>query len=157
MTDEEKIRQFVFLREETRFEINLLHDRVNALIGAEAFLTIAFTSAMANTHPRWGSTFSVVVGPALSIVGIVLALLAWPGVKASFKIIIEWNIRQRQLIRDSPVMVDTMWRPDPPGRKKVRADPNVHRSMIFARSVPFVFVVAWTILGTVAVSLPLLR
>jgi hypothetical protein len=38
--------QLAFIREETRFEIGLLHERVNALVGAEAFLTIAFTAAM---------------------------------------------------------------------------------------------------------------
>ena len=34
------VRRLAFLREETRFEIGLLHDRINALISAEAFLTI---------------------------------------------------------------------------------------------------------------------
>ena len=45
--------QLAFIREETRFEIGLLHERVNALVGAEAFLTIAFTAAMSN-GTAWG-------------------------------------------------------------------------------------------------------
>ena len=36
--------QLAFIRQETRFEIGLLHERVNALVAAEAFLTIAFTA-----------------------------------------------------------------------------------------------------------------
>ena len=41
------------VREETRDELGLLHERVNALLGAEAFLTIAYTAAMSNGAP-WG-------------------------------------------------------------------------------------------------------
>lgn len=41
-------RRLVVVRDETRFELALLHDRVNALLAAEAFLTIAFTAAMSN-------------------------------------------------------------------------------------------------------------
>jgi len=37
-----------FVRAELRFELTLLHDRVNALLTAEAFLTIAYTAAMSN-------------------------------------------------------------------------------------------------------------
>lgn len=63
------VRRLAFIREETRFEIGLLHDRINALISAEAFLTIAFTMAMSNTNAHWGSTFSTLVPPILSLVG----------------------------------------------------------------------------------------
>lgn len=63
-----------YIREETRFELGLLHDRVSVLLAAEAFLTIAFTAAM-GTAARWGD----VVAPVLSVLGLVLAVLAWPG------------------------------------------------------------------------------
>lgn len=54
-------RQLAFIREETRFEVGLLHERVNALIAAEAFLTIAFTTAMSNSNPNWGAAITFVV------------------------------------------------------------------------------------------------
>lgn len=57
--------QLAFIREETRFEIGLLHERVNALVGAEAFLTIAFTAAMSN-GTAWGARFAAIVAPILS-------------------------------------------------------------------------------------------
>lgn len=66
------------MRQETRFEIGLLHDRVNALVTAEAFLTIAYTAAMSNGAP-WGATFSMVASPVLSVLGLALALLACHG------------------------------------------------------------------------------
>ena len=94
------IRRLEFIREETRFEIGLLHDRINALISAEAFLTISFTMAMNNTTAEWGPTFSAFVAPVLSLVGLILAVLAWLGVNASFKIIVEWNSSQQRFMRD---------------------------------------------------------
>jgi len=148
------VRRLAFIREETRFEIGLLHDRINALISAEAFLTIAFTMAMSNTNAHWGSTFSTLVPPILSLVGLVLAVLAWPGVDASFKIIVEWNVRQRELLQDKPLLTDSMWRLDVLGRGNQRADPDQRSTMLFARAVPAVFTVAWSVLTIIALVLP---
>ena len=43
------------IREEMRFEIGVFHERINALISAEAFLLISFTMALAydghGAHP----------------------------------------------------------------------------------------------------------
>jgi hypothetical protein len=146
--------RFIFLREETRFEIGLLHDRINALISAEAFLTIAFTMAMSNSNDRWGQTFTRTVPPVLSLVGLILAIFAWPGIDASFKIIIEWSARQRELMRDHPGITNSMWRLEVPGRGAVRADPDTRRTMFFARAVPPVFAIAWAVLTVIAFVLP---
>ncbi len=150
------VRRLAFIREETRFEIGLLHDRINALISAEAFLTISFTMAMGSTNARWGSAFPVIVAPMLSLLGLALAMLSWPGVTASFKIIVEWNVRQRALMHGNSPLIDSMWRLDVPGRDNLRADPDQRHTMLFARMVPAVFSVAWAILTMVALVLPLL-
>ena len=149
----DSVQRLKFIREETRFEIGLLHDRINALISAEAFLTIAFTMAISNTNARWGSTFSILVAPMLSSVGLTLAVLAWPGVDASFKIIVEWNLRQMQLMRENPVLIDTMWREYVLHNRN--ADPDQRKTMLFTRAVPPVFGIAWAILTVVAIVLPL--
>ncbi len=151
------IRRLTFLREETRFEIGLLHDRVNALISAEAFLTIAFTMAMSSSNNRWGSIFSVLVPPILSLLGFILAVLAWPGVVASYKIIVEWNVRQLALMQAEPGLTGIMWRRDANGSGSERAAPDRGLSMLFARAVPAVFAAAWAILTVIAVLLPLQR
>lgn len=153
----ESARHLTFIREETRFEIGLLHDRVNALISAEAFLAIAFTMAMSNTGAPWGVLFSTLVAPVLSIVGLLLAVLAWPGVNASFRIILEWNARQLQVMQENPELTEAMWRPHVLGRDNRRADPDQRRTMLFARAAPAVFGGAWTILTVVAFILPLRR
>lgn len=150
-------RRFAFMREETRFEIGLLHDRINALISVEAFLTISFTMAISNSSARLGATFATVIAAVLSLVGLVLAVFAWPGVDASFKIINEWSSRQRQFMRDNPVLTDVMWRPDVLGKGNLRADPDTRRTMFFARAVPAVFAIAWSILAITAFVLPLRR
>lgn len=85
-------QQLAFIRDETRFEIGLLHERVNTLVAAEAFLTIAYTTAMGNTA-SWGVTFSAVVAPTLSVLGLLLALLAWPGIYATVRIVLTWTAR----------------------------------------------------------------
>ena len=153
----EFVRRLTFLREETRFEIGLLHDRVNALISAEAFLTIAYTMAMSNSNAHWGTAFSMLVPPILALVGFLLAVLAWPGVNASFKIIVEWNVRQMALMEANPAMTDAIWRLDALGRNSRRADPQRGLSMLFARTVPAVFSIAWAILAAIALVLPLQR
>ena len=146
-----------FIREETRFEIELLHGRINALIGAEAFLMIAFTAAMSSNNPHWGGTFAALAAPVLSIVGLLLAVLSWPGVDASFRIILEWNAHQVQLMNANLTLNETLWRQPVLGRRSRRADPDPGWSMIFARAVPIVFTAAWAILTLVALILPRLR
>ena len=148
------IRRFVFIREETRFEIGLLHARINALISAEAFLTIAFTMAISTSNARWGATLSTVVPPVLSLVGLVLAVLAWPGVDASFRIVNEWTAHQRQFMQENPAITAAMWRGQVLGKGDLRADPDTHRTMFFARAVPAVFGSVWAILTIIAVVLP---
>ena len=149
------IRLFVFMREETRFEIGLLHERINALISAEAFLTIAFTMSLTNSNARFGPALSLLVPPILSLVGLILAVLAWPGVDASFKIIVEWNVRQQQVMNEKPALTDAMWRMDVLGRRNPSALPESGLSLVFARAVPAVFTVAWALLTVVALVLPL--
>ena len=73
------IRRLTFIREETRFELGVMHDRINTLISAEAFLTIAFTMAMGNAGGHAGPVFKM-LAPLLSLIGLILAGLAWPGI-----------------------------------------------------------------------------
>ena len=138
-----------FIREETRFEIGLLHDRVNALLGAEAFLTIAFTAAMSNGTP-WGGRFAAVVAPILSVLGLLLALLAWPGIERTVKIIGEWTVRRLELLEHDPALAASMWGLAQRARGAQRKDPAQGRSMLFFRAVPALFTVVWAALTVVA-------
>ena len=84
------VERLTLIRAELRFELGLLHDRVNALLAAEAFLTIAYTAAMSNSAP-WSRPFAMVVAPALSLLGLLLALLARPGVTTTARLVLDWT------------------------------------------------------------------
>ena len=146
--------QLAIIRDEIRFEIGLLHDRVNALLAAEAFLTIAYTAAMSNGTP-WGGTFARIVAPILALLGLFLALLAWPGVNATVKIVLQWTFRERLLFDDHPSLAATI-----PGGlvvtngNQAQLETVQRRSMLFFRAVPVLFVVVWIALTVVALILP---
>jgi hypothetical protein len=150
---EPPLPQLMFIRDEIRFEIGLLHDRVNALLAAEAFLTIAYTAAMSN-GTTWGPTFSRIVSPILSLLGLFLALLAWPGVDATVKIVLAWTSRERRLFDDNPSLFGTI-----PGGlvaasgTQGRLESVQRRSMLFSRAVPVLFVTVWATLTVVAVAI----
>jgi len=150
--DPSSLQQLTFIRDEIRFEIGLLHDRVNALLAAEAFLTIAYTAAMSN-GTSWGATFSRIAAPILSVLGLSLALLAWPGVNATVKIVLEWTSRERRLFDDNPSLFGSVL------GGLIASSGNQHhlesvqqRSMLFFRAVPILFVAVWAAFTVVTVA-----
>ena len=129
------------VREETRSELGLLHERVNALLAAEAFLTIAYTAAMSNGAP-WGRTFAVVAAPLLAVLGLVLALVALPGVGTTVRIILAGTALQEELYARLPGTGDL--------RGGVAVRPSgvreQRRGLLFFRTVPVLFAVVWVVL-----------
>ncbi|GAB3679049.1 hypothetical protein GCM10028814_13110 [Angustibacter aerolatus] len=136
------------VRSELRFELQLLHERVNSLLAAEAFLTIAYTAALAN-GTAWGQRFALVVGPVLSVLGLLLALLAWPGVATTVRMVLGWTRELAELVERSPA---TRLLSQAGDARSVRR--GQWRSMLFFRAVPALFVVVWAVLTVVALVLP---
>ena len=136
------------VREETRNELGLLHDRVNALLAAEAFLTIAYTAAMSN-GADWGRAFAVVAAPVLAVLGLLLALLALPGVATTARIILAGTALQEELYARLPragaVRPSVAMRP-----AGVR---DQRRGLVFFRAVPVLFAAVWVVLLGLAVAL----
>jgi hypothetical protein len=143
------VERLAFVRAQLRFELGLLHERVNALVAAEAFLTIAYTTAMSN-GARWGATFSAVVSPILSVLGLLLALLAWPGVATTVRLVRGWTASQSELLQDDAARLLAAMA-GLPGRDPVR---DQRRSMLFFQAVPGLFVLVWAALTVVALALP---
>lgn len=108
------------VRAELRFELGLLHDRVNAL---------------------------------LSGLGLLLALLAWPGVMTTAQLVLAWTDDQAALLAQQgttrPGTASLPWRSTADGALQVAQ----RRSLLFFRSVPPVFAVVWTALTVVALTL----
>ncbi len=143
------VRELGLIRSETRAEIGLLHDRVNALLAAEAFLTIAYTAAMSN-GTRWGRSFALVVAPLLSVLGLLLALFAGAGIYATTRFVTEWTRRQRQLLDQYPAIAGTVLGWAAAGGNKHRAVDDQRRSLLFFRAVPVLFGTVWAVLTVVA-------
>jgi hypothetical protein len=141
--------RLALVREETRFEIGLLHDRVNALLAAEAFLTIAFTGAMSN-GAVWGRAFAGVAAPLLALLGLLLALLALSGVRATVRIILTQTALQGELAGRLPGLVDAGYH-GLSGRPSIVADQR--RSLLFFRAAPVLFGAVWVVLGVLSLVL----
>lgn len=144
-------RQVQAIRDEMRFEIGILHDRVNALVSAEAFLIISFTMALAyaNDGPS-GRLFPV--APLLAAVGFLLALLAWPGVNRGVAIVVEWNLLLIAALKGARADPAFVWRPSVDAAGDAQTQRHHRSSMLFARFVPPVFALAWVALAAVVLS-----
>jgi hypothetical protein len=132
------------VRDETRFELGLLHDRVNALLAAEAFLTIAYVGAMSN-GTDWGKPFAEVAGSVLAVLGLLLAGLALPGVSATARIVLTQTALQGRLV-DRLTGSPHVGYHGAGGRSSALEDQQ--RSLIFFRTVPLLFACVWIVLLT---------
>lgn len=130
------------VRDETRFELGLLHERVNALLAAEAFLTIAYTAAMSN-GAAWGRQFAASAAPALAVLGLLLALLALPGVAATSRIVLTQTALQEKLVERLPGSALGGYH-SVTGRGSAVKDQR--GSLLFFRTVPLLFALAWIVL-----------
>lgn len=134
--------ELLAVRDETRFEIGLLHERVNALLATEAFLTIAYTAAMSN-GAAWGRSFASVAGPALAVLGLLLAVLALPGVAATARIVLAQTALQERLVEGLPGSALRGYHGSVGRGSAVR---DQRRSLLFFRLVPWLSAVVWAVL-----------
>ena len=147
-------RRVQAIREEMKFELGVLHDRINALVSAEAFLIISFTMSLAYSNDRWSSRFFL-IAPVLASIGFLLAVLAWPGVKRGVEIVAEWNELLIQALSEARNDPHFVWRPSVDVAGAMRTQ-NLHRKgMLFARLVPAVFAVAWLLLAALVLTGPM--
>lgn len=134
--------RLTLVRAEIQFELGLLHQRVNALLAAEAFLTIAYTAAMSNSA-AWGRSFAAVAAPVLAILGLLLALLLLPGVNATARILLTQTALQQQLAERLPGSPLTGYY-SVSGRPAAVRDQR--RSLLFFQAVPILFSAVWSVL-----------
>ncbi len=130
--------QLVGIREETRFELNLLHERVNTLLAAEAFLTIAYTATM-NSPGTWAA----VVAPVLAVLGLLLAALAWPGVTTTARLVMKWTYQVGDLLEQHP-QAAVPWSDGHEDRRT--RETGQRRSLLLFRFAPPTFLGVWVIL-----------
>ena len=100
----------------------------------------------------WRANSSGVTGTnsILSVLGLLLALLAWPGIQATAGLILSWNARQLDLVERNPALSATMWGLAVRGPGDRRVGPDQWRSMLFFRAAPGLFALVWTTLTVIA-------
>lgn len=136
-----------FYRSEIRFETEVVNGRLQALLGSQAFLVIAYATAMTGSTKRWGDSMVLLLPPLFSLLGFVLAILALPGIRAGYAAIGKWDIKQRILHRHYPELNDFTLAPnDDEARGMVQRS---QRGSLFAQQAPLVFLVAWTLFGII--------
>lgn len=147
-----------FYRSEIHFQSTLLSGRLNAFISSQSFLVIAYASAASGLIGKWQQLFTFLFPPVIALLGLVLALQAWPGIKAAYDVIEQWRKRQDALLAASPdlrrydLYADARG-PDGPLPNVARR--HFHQGALFARHAPWVFAVAWCYFGALSVILAL--
>ena len=126
------------IRDETRFELQLLHERVNTLLAAEAFLTIAYTATM-NSKGTWAA----IVAPVLAVLGLLLAGLAWPGVRTTANLVMQWTYQVGDLIQRYP-QARPAWSAGQEDRQA--RETGQRRSLLLFRFAPPTFLGVWLVL-----------
>ncbi len=92
------------------------------------------------------ATFAALVAPLLAVLGL-LAVLAWPGIAVTVRLIMEWTPGHDELLARHP----GLWPDGRPWAMARRAVPGQRRSLLFFRAVPVLFAVVWAVLAVIAV------
>jgi hypothetical protein len=135
-----------FYRGEIRFESDMLASRLNAFIASQSFLVIGYASSMSASLDRWHNAFSFVFPPSLALLGLALALYAWPGIEAAYKVIGQRHDRQDELLSRSAALDEHRRASDSAlgkGRPK--------RGTMSAKYAPKVFAAAWLRFGAMPI------
>jgi hypothetical protein len=135
-----------FYRDEIRFESGMLSSRLNAFISSQSFLVIGYASSMSASLGRWHNPFSLVFPPSFALLGLVLALYAWPGIEAAYKVIGQWHEKQDELLsRNAALGEYSLATAEASVRNRLK------RGTMFAKYAPKVFAVAWLCFGAMPV------
>ena len=135
-----------YYRREIKFQSDLLSSRLNSLLTSQSFLLIAYASAMSGLIGHWQDPFALVFPPVLAVLGLVLCLQAWPGIRAGYAVIALWHRRERELLtRDNdlnasdylPVPQETTDEPDR------WFDKRSEEGALFTKQAPLVFTLTW--------------
>ena len=138
-------------RSEIRFESELLSNRLDSFMSSQSFLLIAYASALGAAHGEWRHPFTLVLPPALAVLGLVLALYARPGIRAAYAEIRLWQEQERELLGRDPHLSRFLGPSVPEGAPTATGaeagpemDVRFRQGSLFALRAPAIFVVAWS-------------
>ncbi|GBR01340.1 hypothetical protein ACFFGF_07330 [Asaia lannensis] len=136
-----------YYRSEIRFETETVNGRLQALLSSQAFLVIAYATAMTGSTTRWGDRMAILIPPLLSLLGFMLTLIALPGIRAGYGAIGKWNEKEQVLHRRCPGLSEfTLGRSDEDARAMMH---RARRGGMFAHQAPLVFLIAWSVFALI--------
>lgn len=138
---ERELDRLKFIRSEIRFESDTVGERLSALLSSQSFLVIAYASSMGASHEDWGAPLPRLLPPALSVLGIVLVLCAWPGLRAGHAVLGRWRGKERELLTRCPALASWTLMDDEGGQRDV--DARRREGALFAQRAPLVLILAW--------------
>jgi hypothetical protein len=132
-------------RREIKFQSDLLSSRLSSLLTSQSFLLIAYASSMSGLIGHWQDPFALVFPPILAVLGLVLCLQAWPGIRAGYAVIALWHRKERELlIRNGLNAFDYFPTPqettDEPDRW---INKRSEEGALFTKQAPLVFTITW--------------
>src|SRR5688500_11251303 len=128
-------------RAEIRFENGLASDRQATLISSQSFLVIAYAASMASLRDNWGDTLTLLLPPFLALLGLLLSLTAWPGIRASQGVLERWRAKENELLQAQPALAKRTLASDEDGRADLLR--RRYESALFAKRAPLIFIAAW--------------
>jgi len=129
-----------FIARKFASESEVINGRLQALLGSQAFLVIAYATAMTGSTTRWGDRMVLLVPPLFSLLGFMLALMALPGIRAGYAAIGKWEEKQRALHSRCAHLVEfTLAASEDETRDTMR---RAQGGALFAHQAPFVFLIA---------------
>ncbi len=140
-----------FYRSEIKFESGLIAERVSALLSSQAFLVIAYAGSVSNATLRPKQGVLLLLPIMLTLLGLVLSVLAWPGIEAAHAVIDRWSARERTL--HTRVAALSLFRLDSDDAARRELARRSYQGSLFSRRAPFVFIIAWCCFGVLAVRL----
>jgi len=139
------LETYKMCREEGKHEFDILAGRLNTFITSQAFLVSAYAVAMNNANLQWGRQYRLVFPTLLSIMGLILAVRALPGIFAAVKMIRHWHNRQDGLLEDD-IELQKYYALQPREQTLIHA-----RDIWFAQTSPYIFGIAWILFGILAI------
>jgi len=143
-----------FYRREIQYETSILANRTDAYLTAQSFLVIAYVSAMSNLNQGWGEMFTLIVPAFLALLGVLSTLNAWPGIRAAFRIIEHWQLKQSHLLRSEPMM-GLAYDESPLFCEAATSQAGHRKSLRFYMRTPWIFLGFWVLLGSYSVYIQL--
>jgi len=135
--------QLDHIRTELRAEIELLNSRLNALIASQSFLVIAYGSSLGASFGEWRTLFTVTLPPLFSVLGFVLVIEAWPGLRAAHEAIRLWRRREAELVSSHSGYNPYTLATDEQSRR--RLEQRQRAGSLFWTRVPVIFLTAWVL------------